>query len=195
VDSLHKGVVRILRDYEPVGTGTLVSDSGLVVTCSHVVLAARGTPGSTIQVEGYFDSESICARVDADVWRTSTEGDLAILHLERLPVSAVPMRACGWSGHRPETLLGFGFPSREGLHTKATVLGTLDAAPHRRQRLQLEASQIIGGFSGGPLFDETNACVVGIIQAIGAIDQKTGHNQFTAYSQPMGFPSKQLRNS
>src|SRR5208337_2124743 len=68
------GVVRIVGP-EEAGAGFLVSDSGLIVTCAHVL--AGCVPGATVSIEPHVDRRSLPATVDL----LQDPPDVAVLRL------------------------------------------------------------------------------------------------------------------
>jgi hypothetical protein len=168
---LTAGIVRILNSEGLTsGTGFVVSDEGLIATCSHVVQSEdsqqRGDPRPD-HVDVIFHATGDCRRaiVEPGWWRAHDVEDVAILRLEGiLPEDATPL-PLGSSQHSK----GHPFSSRgyrlaeyfpEGLEAEGKIQGYTS---YRDQPvLQLLTNQIDQGMSGAPIWDVKSRRVVGI---------------------------------
>jgi serine protease Do len=138
------------------GTGFVISPSGHVITCAHIVGEEKG---ATLRIAG--------VRYEADVVRTDKDRDLALLKIR--PGHAVAFPALSFRKQRAlhigEDVATIGFPLSNVLgnsarYTKGTVSATTGYKDDARQ-VQFSA-QIQPGNSGGPLFDN-NGRVVGVV--------------------------------
>lgn len=170
-DSLQNALIRILngRD-QTVGTGFLVGQTGLAVTCTHVV-AASGA-GNRVQVI----LQSTGDRLQADIvpqWQRPTDAeDVTVLRLPAsLPPQAVGLPLGTSSGASGHTFTSRGYRKAavfpEGLAATGHIQGRVVRRSHGRDlpALQLTSRQIDGGMSGAPVWDRQARRVVGMINA------------------------------
>jgi hypothetical protein len=171
---LTQSIVRILDSNGYIaGTGFVISESGLIATCSHVIqneaLQKRGEPRpEKVAIVFHATGDEQDALVEPDWWLPWNAGDMAIIQVEGiLPkgVQAMPLGpAEGTSGHEIST---FGFPdvdALEGLGGDGRVVRVLPGAG--RPMLQLQSSEITVGFSGAPIWDKLGRRVIGMVSAI-----------------------------
>ncbi|HQN31097.1 MAG TPA: serine protease, partial [Methanothrix soehngenii] len=96
---LKRGIVRILSadGATTSGTGFLLSEKGIIVTCSHVVqaekLQVRGYPRpERVEVVFRANGEKAAARLLPQAWRAADAEDVAFLQLEgSMPEGVVPL--------------------------------------------------------------------------------------------------------
>ncbi|GCE27638.1 hypothetical protein KDA_31220 [Dictyobacter alpinus] len=178
-DKLIRGIVRILdRERKTAGTGFLISESGLIATCSHVIqrdiLQEQGEPRpEKVTVIFHATGDEQDARILVPWWLPWNMGDVAILQLEgTLPLGVQPLPlgpAEGTSGH---TISVFGFPDigdREGLGGSGRVVRV--SKETGRPILQLQSGEITIGFSGAPVWDILGRRVIGMVSDITKPDQ------------------------
>jgi hypothetical protein len=99
-DQLISGIVRILRPEDGItaGTGFLVNEGGLIVTCSHVVQhhekQKKQQRPDKVTVVFRASGESRTPRVIPEWWRGYDAEDVAFLQCEGdLPEGAKPRRS------------------------------------------------------------------------------------------------------
>jgi len=181
---LTRGIVRILDgNRDTAGTGFVISESGLIATCSHVIqhetLQERGTPKpEKVTIVFHATGDEQDARVEPQWWLPWNAGDLAILRVEGiLPQGIQPLplgSAAGTNGHE---VSAFGFPNIddiEGIGADGRVVRVLLNAG--RSTLQLRSSEITTGFSGAPIWDTLGRRVIGMVSAITEPDR---HHRLT----------------
>ena len=96
---LKRGIVRILASdgASTSGTGFILSEKGVIVTCSHVIqdekLQVRGFPRpERVQIVFRANGEKAEARLLPQAWRAADAEDVAFLQLEGpLPQDAEPL--------------------------------------------------------------------------------------------------------
>jgi WD40 repeat protein len=185
-NDLLPGIVRILRpDGTTSGTGFLATKDGLIVTCTHVILAQGQAPPEKISL--IFQETGEKGEATVESWQEQSREDVAILRLKGdVPAGAQILlmgSSGGTSGHRFKT---YGFPdarSVEGMWGYGT-LG--DSVPNQSglSFIQLTgATEISPGFSGGPVLDLSTRRVVGMVDAILAPD-RYGRLSETAFIVP-----------
>ncbi|MEH2198913.1 AAA-like domain-containing protein [Nostoc sp.] len=142
------------------GTGFFISTQGHLLTCAHVVESAGGW--EEVRVNG--------KAVELVYLGNSTRDDFAILQLPDYQGNAVPLSVIFEPGNQFRSI-GYGrldFP--EG----GTIEGNItDANRHLgfsnllmlRLRVMADSQQIIGGYSGSPVFDIQVQAIVGMIAA------------------------------
>jgi len=163
--SVHwkNGIVHVLGPNNSQGTGFVVSNEGLMVTCAHVL----GFPPPE-QVTVIFSATR--ARVEAQVlvdwYRSEQEQDVAFLKVEQLPetVCSLPLGSSILSYHHP--LSSFGYPRDnivDGFLASGMILEDGPTTKEGHLLLQLHSSEITKGFSGAPIWDVQRQRVVGMI--------------------------------
>src|SRR5689334_3147996 len=139
------GVVRVVGPGQA-GAGFLVSASGLIVTCAHVL--ADCTPGAVVSIEPHVTRRSLPATVDL----LQDPPDVAVLRLTApIPPDAVVL-PLGRSPRTPQPgLCTFGYPQMRpeaGLPAELAFQGgTADAG---YDQLALRSEEATLGFSGAP---------------------------------------------
>ncbi len=182
-EDIHAGIVRILSG-RSVGTGFVVSNDGLLVTCAHVL--GRPCPE---RVSAIFlaTNERREATVEMPWLRDVDAEDMAILRVQGgLPqeVRSLPLgSSTGVSGHKIST---FGFPSAgevEGIAGYGKVLGRGSQTKAGQPLLQVRSSEITQGFSGAPVWDELRKRVIGMVVIVATPDA-SGKMGETAFATP-----------
>ena len=169
---------------EQVGAGFLVSASGLIVTCAHVL--AGCAVGDTVNVEPHVARRLLSATVDL----LQDPPDVAVLRLTTVPrkVLALPL---GRSPRTPQPgLRTFGYPqvrSEAGLPGELALYGVTADAGYDQLALRSEEATL--GFSGAPIWDPGLGVVVGMIKSIARADpgQRLG-------STAIGVPVEVIRD-
>ncbi|AGW93953.1 MULTISPECIES: S1C family serine protease [Cupriavidus] len=145
-----------------IGSGVVVTESGIVLTCYHVVAGAR-----RLEIRFHDGHTS-----EASVLQTNPEKDLAIIQAKSIP-DDLPAATLGSSrGLAPGTeVVAVGFPFGIGPSVSAGVVSGLDrkfVSPDNKQNLdrliQFDAAANPGN-SGGPLVNMDGE-VIGIVTAI-----------------------------
>ncbi len=189
--NLTDGIVRILgSDQSTVGTGFVIREDGLIVTCAHVVIDAKAGPGGTVFLVFLASrvKEIRTAIVEAEYWRDPDKGeDIAILRLQgNLPKEVVPL-PLGSSMHSGDhNFSTFGFPelnALEGMRGGGKVLGIM--LQEGFSVLQLRSEEVTQGFSGAPIWDNTSQVVIGMVTS------SMKNRKVKIASQAFTFPSDQ----
>jgi WD40 repeat protein len=169
------GVVRVVGP-EEAGAGFLVSPSGLIVTCAHVLIGC--VPGATVSIKPYVDGQSLQATVEL----LQDPPDVAVLR----PTAPVPSEVLALPlGRSPETerrsLRTFGYPQirpEAGLPGELVFSGITAADGYSQLALRSEEATL--GFSGAPIWDPELGAVVGMVKSIARGDpgQRLGTTAF-----------------
>jgi hypothetical protein len=196
---LMAGLVRIFRpDGATAGTGFLVDETGLIVTCSHVVQdhEEQGREPRPEEVKVVFGGGGAqrnqrIARVIPEWWSGFEAYDVAFLQCEgALPERTKPLPLGFSSGTEGRKFKTFGFPqvnSVWGVAGKGEVgdLTRIDlgGADFSRPVLQINSNEVTNGFSGAPILDVRSARVIGMASAI-APEDEAGKLGDTAFITP-----------
>ena len=178
------GVVRVVGP-EEAGAGFLVSASGLIVTCAHVLVGCAA--GATVSIEPHAGHRSLPATVDL----LQNPPDMAVLRLTAsVPPEVLPL-PLGRSPTTPQPgLRTFGYPRlrpEAGLPGELAFYGfTADAG---YDQLALRSEEATLGFSGAPIWDPELGVVVGMVKSIARGDpgQRLG-------STAIGVPVEVIRD-
>jgi tetratricopeptide (TPR) repeat protein len=162
---IESSIVRVLNAQGTVvGTGFVV-DNGLILTCAHVIAAAKGKPGDAIQIALHFDDKPFDAHIVPEWWRDPDAEDVAVLQpIEPLPksVQALPLGLAKASrGHEFYSRgyrLADQFP--QGLDAEGRIQSL--TTHHGQLVLQLLTNQIDQGMSGAPIFNTQTQRVIGM---------------------------------
>ncbi len=169
---LTVGLVRILRtDGTTTGTGFVISDEGLIATCSHVVQSeesqGRGDPRpDTVDIVFQATGERRQARVEPEWWRPADAEDVAILRMEDpLPEGVKPLPLGSSAASRGHEFNSRGYRLAEhfpeGLEAGGKIQG--HTSYKGQTALQLLTNQIDQGMSGAPILDLKTRGVVGMV--------------------------------
>ncbi|WP_215455600.1 trypsin-like peptidase domain-containing protein [Streptomyces sp. ATCC 21386] len=170
--TLDAAVLRI-RDGRgtPVGAGFLVTGE-LAFTCAHVVTAALGTPkgerpGQDARVGLDLPLSGSRESVTASVEEWSGDRDIAVLRLDEPLPDAGPVRLVRadevW--HHPIRAFGFPVGREHGVWHSGRLLDRQGGGWIQTEMTSANGYRVTGGFSGGPVWDEHLAGVVGMVVA------------------------------
>lgn len=181
---IESAVVRIFfqETNDPIGTGFLVAP-GYVLTCSHVILQALdlaqdqdgfenyqgGLPDQPIWLD--FPVSKSVQKIKATVvaWEDYSieAGDIAGLRLsQREPEGTLPVmiQPLAFNEMDSDIYRAYGFAKRQGSQS-ARHRFDCRTAGNRMQFIKIKGrgTSICGGFSGGPVWNETKGYVVGML--------------------------------
>ncbi len=181
--NILNGIVRILSGSR-IGTGFVVSNNGLIVTCAHVL--GKAMP-ETAQVVFQATGEQREVKVIAEGWRAATDEDVAFLQVTgTLPEGVEPLPLSSSKGTDGHTIRTFGYPNVgevEGVRGAGKSLGLGGKTKAGYPLLQLQSSEITAGFSGAPVWDEPRRRVIGMV-VIAAEADDLGKLVETAFATP-----------
>src|SRR6266498_4504802 len=171
--SLDAAVLRILGVAGgPVGLGFLITDQ-LVLTCAHVVAAALGIKdgapspaGTPVGVDLPLLGSGQRATAAVERWipaQSSGTGDVAVLRLSAPLAGARPVRLVEADQVWGHPARAYGLPDgRPGGVWHSSVLRHRQANGWVQADLVGDGYQVSPGFSGGPVWDDELAGVVGM---------------------------------
>ena len=167
--------VRILGAHDAsVGSGFVVSQAGLIITCAHVVESTGAQPGGSVRLAFQATGEIRTANVLAEAWKSPENEDVAILQVEGdLPsgIGSVTLgESIGCDGHQFRT---FGYPRLgriEGVWATGEIKGHVRQADGRRL-LQIASAELAQGMSGAPVLDLARGQVIGMVAEVYYPDQ------------------------
>ncbi|MEH1934310.1 MAG: AAA-like domain-containing protein [Nostoc sp.] len=142
------------------GTGFFISPNGHLLTCAHVVESAGGWEKVRVNGQG----------VELVYLGDRTRDDFAILQLSGYQGQCVPLSLTFAPGNQFRSI-GYGRPdfpeggTIEGNITDANSHADFSNLSMLRLRVMADSQQIIGGYSGSPVFDIQLQAVVGMIAA------------------------------
>jgi hypothetical protein len=182
----NSSILRVLnKDKTVVGAAFLVTDR-LVVTCAHVIEAVGLKMEGTVDLK-LEDGTIVDAQVIGEYWRDVNAEDVAILRLEKSLNRIQPLilsPSVSAMGHSFST---YGFPNElEEFSGQGDIIGP--AVLSGVKVLQLRSPEVTPGFSGAPIFDESNKYlkrVVGMVVSITPPDryQRLGTTAFATPSE------------
>ena len=184
---------RSVSDGEIVGTGFVISENGLAVTCVHVVKAAAGSVYQGVEIGAYFapSRQKWLARVIGCF--EDCDDDVVLLQLGDendpffLPDKMQPARIDGADDSTGNRFRSYGYRPLEkysGGLAEGKILGDVEPPNGYALQLdpiQLESSQINSGMSGAAVLDLERDRVVGIISETWFPDA-TGKDRDTAWA-------------
>jgi tetratricopeptide (TPR) repeat protein len=184
---------RSVNDGEIVGTGFVISENGLAVTCVHVVNAAAGRVYQGVEVGAYFapSRQKWLARVIGCF--EDCDDDVVLLQLGDendpffLPDRMQPARIDGADESTGNRFRSYGYRPLEkysGGLAEGKILGDVEppnGCVLQLDPIQLESSQINSGMSGAAVLDLERDRVVGIISETWFPDE-TGKDRDTAWA-------------
>lgn len=174
----QNAVVRILdgRYGEPLGIGFVVTNTGILVTCAHVLNSSKAMRPNRVWIE--FPSLNLQRSASVLVLTDEDLEDVAILRVHNIPAHVTPLplgSSLGSIGHRIFAV-GSG-PDQLG----PFLFGDGHVTMYHERMLHLYSTQITTGFSGGPLWDCDTRSVIGVIREITNPDQH-GRGNTTSFA-------------
>ncbi len=157
---LQPGIVAILNNKNNiVGTGFLAGDR-LILTCAHVIEQATGGLNEHVTIRFAVDGSEVIAQVES--FSPSYEQDVALLRVSQMPANAQILRLGNARTSIGRDFCAFGYASvgkLQGIGARGPVIDVVDNGTW----LQLRSQEIDHGMSGGPVVDESQGAVIGMV--------------------------------
>lgn len=190
VTALHACTVRVrAADRRVVGAGFLVTPEQ-VATCAHVVRQALGLSKDAVPPAGaalLLDLPLLdgAPAITGQFEWWDAGADLAVLSIKAIPgtTTAPVVRTSALERH---PFSAFGFPPGfdGGVYALGTVLGRRAEGQYHLQANDSHGFRIIGGFSGGPVWDNELGAVVGMV--VSSVEGKGAEDLRSAFMVPIG---------
>lgn len=165
------------NDGDVIGLAFLITDT-VAFTCAHVVNTATGTPrgvdvtGESVELEAVFGSDTgDTAAATVEHWSAEARprqaaDDIAVLRLRHPVAGTGPVRLQNPSGpHGTAQVRAYGIPAGRprGVWHAGTLHGVVASGWIQINQSADAGYRIERGFSGGPVWDEAQRAVVGMI--------------------------------
>ena len=168
---------------EIMGTGFVLTNDGLIATCSHVIQnkeSQRAGEQKPKSVKLSFVASDIdgYAEVVDEWWRPIGQGDIAILKLtipESLPNGVRPALLSRFSGSQQHDFQALGYPRGRERWATGKIIGEVTDPEFKGIRiiqLRSEEDTIAPGHSGAAVLDLKTQYVVGMVAALDAPDSE-----------------------
>lgn len=159
----ENGCVAILdKDNKPNGTGFVISDKGIIVTCPHLL---QWGSENTVSIRFKATNQEVQATIIQEWSRSSDKEDVAFLQLPiPLPPEVQVLQLISGQPIIGRRFHCWGYPKAKefsGLGGEGHIVAQVNQNNHTR--LQLSSAQIVRGYSGGPLWDSYRQGVIGLI--------------------------------
>lgn len=180
-DSIDLSIIRVYsRKDKVIGTAFMVDDHR-ILTCAHVVQDALGVvdkyktdiPSDTIKVDFPLSKQKQPCTSQVIVW--DIDKDIAVLEFTSgLPGDVIAAKLLTYDKTQEVKFRSFGFPRNfdSGVWTTGVIKGANADGWLQLEDVKAQGYQIEPGFSGGPIWDDDNHSVVGMIVAADTDQQK-----------------------
>lgn len=197
VDKNNKG------EFFSKGTGFVVTEDGLIATCSHVVQEKTSQEaGEPIPETIGIKFPSIRnergrakigrAKIVSKWWSSYEKEDICVLKLiepAKLPNEVIPVKLCSSSNISGHSFITWGYPLEGKIrHSEGTIkIKTPSDKWSGRSVIHCVSDQVSTGCSGAPLFDLEYRQVVGIFAYMDPFDTegRLGRNAFAFTSEEL----------
>ncbi len=184
---IEKFTVAILdNNNNPVGTGFIVSDSGIIVTAYHVIITVveeRIINNSHI-ISIKFPYSQIISQGKLLVNNSKKEYDIAFIKVDYLPQN-IPIARFGYSDNSIGNIfVSCGYRNPQGGAVGRIAPKEMEPTKLQYERLILKSDQIDKGMSGAPVLDIDNDIVIGIVVATWYPDNNISKDRETAFAMP-----------
>lgn len=177
------------------GTGFLVSNQGLILTCTHVIENWEDIQVKLMDQKGTFTLAYTAQKIQ---YLDFDKGDITLLQMNEPPpahIQPVPLLSAQTSkNHFFET---FGFPdmaATHGISIQGVIIDPNNRDPNGIPRIVLgQSNAITEGVSGAPIWDKEQKGVIGLVNKIARPD-KFSRGEDVAVGIPMDFVIEQFEN-
>lgn len=164
---LKKSIVKILSGTDR-GTGFLISQDGLVLTCAHVIANSESIKVNLLDDNKEFTTLQTTAK---EIFRLEpTEGDVSLIQLDLTQVpdyQIIPLKLVTAQYSQKHPFETFGFPDyakTNGISIEGKIINTDNRSQAGIPRIVLDGANAVDfGVSGAPIFDTSFQGVIGII--------------------------------
>jgi formylglycine-generating enzyme required for sulfatase activity len=183
--SVYTGIISVAATARPIGTGFVISRSGLVATSSQVIEAANGAALNFVPLHSPGQVQAGVASLRLRFTDLRDEAaDVALLqiedplHLDEIPVAPL-LTAEAIQPDMAFYIRGFGLPGRPDLEGQVqSVTGTVVGIESRLvdgqhiRFLRISSEESLAGLAGSPVVVEALEGVAGIVSQPPAIDSE-----------------------
>jgi len=176
---LRKSVVRIesIEGSIILGTGFIIHQDGILITCAHVIPAANYTTKKVNVVFSHFDEDVIIqANILEEGWSPPDQNDIAFLSVDKkdLPEDIVIAKLGNSEQSMFHPFVSFGFPKltdsdNNVVFDGAWAIGNIEGDSTRKNKsrvIQINSQQLEKGYSGSPILDMKSNLVIGILTEV-----------------------------
>lgn len=170
-------IVRIIGEKDrSLGTGFLASQSGLILTATHVLEPLK-PDSKPIQLAFLVQPDKVYeASIECELIKD--EGDITVLKVNLPLPDHVVVPALGKTVDiEPHRFATVGFPIKPDFSSSSqeNASGTIEGITRQQldspKIIQFSSSDVRRGYSGAPVWDEKRQCIVGVISFITLADE------------------------
>ena len=164
--NFHNAIFRVLSSNEGTEGVAFAVASGVLVTCTHVVVGADIDGEGRLTVVHLSTGRRYVATIVRRYSKPATEQDVATLRI-RKSSNYQTVELASFPPRIGDRLQSYGFPEPkniEGMPGRGLVIGQTTEAGHPVWAVQ--STQFTAGFSGAPVIEEASGLVYGMVMSV-----------------------------